>query len=384
MRHPPHSLGPRMTIMTRAPHKARRARGRRCRAIPPQTLDDLARYVVHSAPEPFFDLLRWVAAPPRPYTALTRLDAQAAPDRRRPDLVYLGQQSESADAWVVELHARADQWRADRASMAAGLAWNQCRRLHPDGSLLVRLVQTRTLQRARHEGLESDDRLQQAVNDHPCGVVRWYTTNRLVRDGPWTAVLRDNPLAWPLLALCPYISADEVAARSELLGALRQRAGDDPELDRTHSLLRYVGRARFPKDQRFIEEEAMTMINAMSAPQPWGQLHPEEVENHVARAKAEHRRQMEEMRARGERRGKKRGLHIGKRIGRVEGKQIGLSEGKQIGLSEGKQIGLSEGRRTSLLHLAARIDARRAQELEAIKDLDALEDAVVALLEQGR
>ena len=196
------------------------------------------------------------------------------------------------------------------------------------------------------------------------------------RDGPWTAALRDNPLAWPLLALCPYISADEVAARSELLGALRQRAGDDPELDRTHSLLRYVGRARFPKDQRFIEEEAMTMINAMSAPQPWGQLRPEEVENHVARAKAEHRKQMEEMRARGERRGEKRGLHIGKRVGRVEGKQIGLTEGKQIGLSE--------GRRMSLLHLAARIDASRAQELEAIKDLDALEDAVVALLEQGR
>ena len=337
-------------------HSSRRSRGRRAYPRAAITSDSLARYVIHSAPQHFLQLLRWRPTPAPPYATVTRLDTQAAPDLRLPDLVYVAGREDGVDAWVVELHRQSDRWRVDRATMAAELALTQSRAVYPTGSRVVRLVQARTLERARREGPELDSRLLQAMSDDPCGVLRWSTSNRLVVEGPWTEVLRSEPTAWPLLGLCPFVTADELALHYASLRRLREQRGPSTLLDRTYGLLGVVGRARFPEDERFREEEAMKTIDAAGAAEPWGELRRPEIDNYVQRARAEHRQQMEEAEARGEQRGIKRGERRGEQRGRA-----------------------------ALLRVAETLAPERMSALASIPDLATLTDAVTALLqEQGR
>ena len=352
-------------------HRSRRTRGRRAYPRAAITSDALARFVIHSAPQHFFQLLRWRPTPGPPYAAVRRLDTQAAPDLRLPDLVYVAGREDGVDAWVVELHRQSDRWRVDRATMAAELALTQSRTVYPTGPRVLRLVQARTLERARREGPEPDSRLLRAMSDDPCGVLRWSASNRLVVEGPWTEVLRSEPTAWPLLGLCTFVTADELASRYVALRRLREQCGPNIPLDRTYGLLGVVGRARFPEDERFREEEAMKMIDAAGAAEPWGELRRSEIDNHVQRARTEHRQQMAAAAA------------AGRAAGLAEGRTAGLAEGRTAGLAEGRTAGLAEGR-AALLRLVQTLAPERVPAMASIPDLATLTEEVSALMQAQR
>ena len=115
----------------------------------------------------------------------------------------------------------------------------------------------------------------------------------------------------------------------------------------------------------------MKMIDAAGAAEPWGELRRSEIDNHVQRARTEHRQQMAAAAA------------AGRAAGLAEGRTAGLAEGRTAGLAEGRTAGLAEGR-AALLRLVQTLAPERVPAMASIPDLATLTEEVSALMQAQR
>ena len=359
-------------------------------------LDDIARQIVHFAPEVYFELLSpvnppahiawnvwlpsdgdvWSGAYAR--TNVRRLDTQLAPSRWLPDVGYVCVTIDLHELWASELQSAARLSPLPRASTCIAHLIRQAFPTLLQGDLVIRATELRMRKAPRRVNTSAEGvlwlraasaggatTLSREPGRH--GALRFEPSRALFEldpDDPQFA----HPRCWPLVCLSPNVSANQILQRHERLVFLqREHRVAFPGVS---LLLGSVGRARFPNDRRFdlLEEYAVNEAAAQSA-LPWGHLTEQERSQLWIDAEERQRRLHEE------------------RIKAAEEK--GRAEGERKGRAEGERKGRAEGERKGLLNAASVLLARTLppEKLEAemarlakLKSINAIQQALSKLL----
>jgi hypothetical protein len=313
--------------------------------LPDLRLDDIARFVVHCAPEVYFELLSpvnppsevtwetwspdsvdvWSCAQAR--TSIRRLDTQLAPARWLPDLGYVCITIDVHELWVSELQSAARMAPVSRASTCIAHLTLQAFPKPPLGDIAITATELRmrqaprlitSSQEAAHSRTEGTASRSSSRGRARNGVLRFERSSALFELDPNDPQFA-HPRCWPLVCLSPNVSADQILQRYDRLASLQQE--HDAAFPDVHLLLGYVGRARFPKDRRFdlLEEYAVNEAAAQSALQLG---HMTERERNQLWLDAEQRqRRLHEERIKA---AEEKARSEGERKGRAEGERKGL------------------------------------------------------------
>lgn len=305
--------------------------------------DQLARAAMQLAPEYLFELLA-CAGDERGGAAMgraQRLDTQGSLSSWLVDGLYLHEDGQHANLWIVEMQSRARAGDANRAGGVLVEVMGQLRdaRQPLAGRLRIFLVEVRTDQAVRTSATSDSDTEDESPLKacQPALAVNFQVSNRLLVDGYWTLGVERSPVAWPLWAFRRGVQADDILERMSMLDQAVRYHGW------ISALLRWIGRVRFPEDERFMEvpeQEMNAMSGALAQLVDEGRLLPEERKELVSRYLAR--------------------LELQRRRWREEGRE--------------------EGRRDELLLLAEAVAPEMVDDLRAIADVDALRSAVRDLL----
>jgi hypothetical protein len=363
-------------------------------------LDDIARRVVHAAPEVYFELLSpvnppsdvtWACWSPEQFdvwsgtharTNIRRLDTQLAPSRWLPDLGYTCVTINLHELFASELQSAARSSPVSRASTCIAHLIHHAFPALPPADIVIMATELRMRQAPRKVKPSWGDVLLLATASATPGaaLTRGRDRNGVLRFEQSRALFDldpndpqfAHPRCWPLVCLSPNVSADQIL----------QRHGQIARLQREHHvtfpgvslLLASVGRARFPKDRRFdlLEEYAVNDAAAQSA-LPLGHMTEQERNQLWIDAEARQRRLHEERLKAAEEQGESRGRLAGKREGKLEGKREGVLKGKREGVLE-----------TARLVLAGTMDPEQVEaemsKLTKLKTADTIQRALAKLL----
>lgn len=328
-------------------------RGRNADTYPPgPTRDQVARLAMHLAPHGLLAVAtqRGVHLLFGAASQAVRLDSQGDQWRWSADGVYLFRADMHAALVVVELQSRA---RSRPVGRPVGLVEQAMRQVRERGLLasevspLLVLVEVRTQWRAVRLGPDEGDPEDAEVPAAP--PVAFSATNRLLDHGPWTARLLSDPRGWPLWAFGRSVSADALVSRMREAGRLAER---ERGFGGIRGLLGWVGRVRFPEDERFwrtTQEEVRAMERTLEVLVDEGRLLKDEAAE-AAEAWAEIEAEYD---AKWERHG---------RAQREEGREEG---------------------RAALLRLVELAPPEARETLRAIEDLDELQVALMRALRPG-
>jgi hypothetical protein len=311
----------------------------------PLRLDDVARSVVHYAPEVLFELFSpihagttapwydWVPGAVDPWsshssrTQIRRLDTQLSPSRWLPDVAYACVAMAIHELWGAELQGRARRSRPARASTCLTHLIRQAFPLLPAGDIEVRSIELRFRQTPR-AAASSDE-------SEPYNDVAWrpaerashgerYTTGLLQFEASGALFELDpndptfaHPRCWALVCLSPNVTADEMLQRVARLAELQsQYRIAFPEV---RLLLGQIGRARFPDDRRFVSLLEYAVTEAASHPAfDLGYMTEQERQQILLDADDRQRRLHEERLKAAEEEGELRGELRGKLLGALD------------------------------------------------------------------
>ena len=326
--------------------------------------DQLARAAMQLAPEHLFALLESTGTDGSS-TMLgraQRLDTQAATARWLVDGLYLRRVGPRVELWLVEMQSRAPRRRPERAFGVLSAAMRQLAEggwPQNDGPRIflveVRTEQAATSRRRATETLESDEALMEACAPTPA--LDFLPSNRLLLEGYWTDVLLPDPSAWPLWAFGRHAGAEAILAAMTAVDPETRYGGW------ITTLLRWIGRVRFPRDERFREapeKEGEHMSQALAELVEDGRMTPTESEERVRQYLA--------------------GLEEQRERWRKEGRELGRKEGREQGRKEGHEQGREQGKREALLALVASVSPESVASLREIRDLEMLQDAATGII----
>ena len=316
----------------------------------PLRLDDVARSVVHYAPDVFFELFSpihagttlpwydWVPGDADAWsfqagrTQIRRLDTQLSPSRWLPDVAYACVARANHELWGAEMQGRARRSRPARASTCIAHLIRQAFPLLPAGDIEVRGIELRFRQAPRLTASSRDSEPHADVAWHPMGRASHgdrYTTGLLQFEASGALFELDpndptfaHPRCWALVCLSPNVTADEIVQRVARLAELQSLYRIAfPEV---RLLLGQIGRARFPNDRRFVSLLEYAVTEAASHPAfDLGYMTEQERQQILLDADDRQRRLHEERLKAAEQEGKRQGELEGERRGERRGKRRG-------------------------------------------------------------